>query len=100
LTNLSGPEQWWEPPGSAHSSADNGTGKPPSRPGPTLPGETTEPTWVLASIVFGLLALTGSIPLISLIGTAAVLAWLIRASGDGGGTSPGRCIDPRSGEQE
>lgn len=91
MTNLSGPEQWWEPPGSgtAHnsSSAHNSAGKPPLRPEPTMPGDTTEPMWVLASIVFGLLALTGSILLISLVGTAAVLVWLIRAGDDGGDVS-------------
>ena len=98
MTNLSGPEQWWEPPGSgsAHNRAQNSTGKPASRSEPTLPGDTIEPMWVLASIVFGLLALTGSILLISLIDTAAVLVWLMRA-GDGAGNITGQVPRPPFG---
>jgi hypothetical protein len=44
-----------------------------------LPGDTSAPTWVLASIVFGLLALTGSITLLSFITAAVVITWVIYA---------------------
>jgi hypothetical protein len=50
-----------------------------------LPGDTTEPTWVLASIMFGLLALTGSITLISLVASAVGIAWVIYAGRPDGG---------------
>jgi hypothetical protein len=44
-----------------------------------LPGDTTAPTWVLASIVFGLLALAGSTMLFSIVAFAVVSAWVIYA---------------------
>ncbi len=44
-----------------------------------LPGDTREPTWVLASIVFGMLALTGSITLLTLVASAIGIAWVIYA---------------------
>lgn len=44
-----------------------------------LPGDTTAPTWVLASIVFGLLALAGSIMLFAVVAFAVLSAWVIYA---------------------
>jgi hypothetical protein len=41
-----------------------------------LPGDTSAPTWVLASTVFGLLALTGSITLLAIVASAVVIAWV------------------------
>lgn len=45
--------------------------------GRALPGNTTAPARVLSSIVFGLLALTGSIVLLSLVASFIVIAWVI-----------------------
>jgi hypothetical protein len=50
----------------------------PNRADRTLPGDTTVPTWVMASIVLGLVALTGSIAAISLVALGAVLVWLAK----------------------
>lgn len=49
----------------------------PARRDRVLLGDTTTPTWALASIVIGLLALTGSITLLSLVTSAIVIAWVI-----------------------
>jgi hypothetical protein len=51
----------------------------PTGRGRVLPGDTTAPTWVLASIVFGLLALAGSIMLFSIVAFAVLSAWVIYA---------------------
>jgi hypothetical protein len=53
----------------------------------TLPGDTTVPVWALASIVLGLLALTGSLVILCLVGTAAILVWLAYVGSKGDGAS-------------
>jgi hypothetical protein len=63
-------------PGGPHpASSPHGLGRP---------GETTEPVWVLVSIVLGLIALTGLTLLFVLAGFVAVLVWAFNAqAGDG-----------------
>ena len=68
-------------------SIDKTTEQKPYGDAWSLPGDTTEPVWVLPSIVLGLLALTGSLMIICLVGTAAVLAWLVYVGSKGDGAS-------------
>jgi hypothetical protein len=58
---------------------DNTASQEPHREDQVLPGATTVPTWALASIVFGLLALIGSLVLLCLVTAAVAIAWAIYA---------------------
>jgi hypothetical protein len=65
-------------------SPAGGRGRGGRHPAPSLeglgrPGETTEPMWVLVSIVLGLVALTGLMLLFLLAGFVTVLVWVFNA---------------------
>jgi hypothetical protein len=87
---VTGPTDPREPPG-------NGSLEEALLQGDDTAGATTEPTWVLLSIVLGLAALTGSPVVLSLTITVALFAWLVRTAADDdlggsgtGGSGPDR----------
>jgi hypothetical protein len=75
LTNRSGPEERPNPPGLDAATAQPGVEQP------TLPGDETVPVWALVSIGLGLVALTGSVVTVCLVGTAILLGWLVKSTG-------------------
>jgi hypothetical protein len=75
LTNLNGREEW--PEGGHSDSFRSSPERAPALDEQTLPGDTTVPLWAMVSIVLGLLALTGSFLIFTLVGVAALLAWLL-----------------------
>ena len=77
MTYRSGPEEWRNPADAVNDAgaASPGLGEP------TLPGDETVPVWAMASICLGLVALTGSVVAMCLVGTAVVLGWLVRSAG-------------------
>lgn len=81
MTYRSGPEEWRNPADPGAPTAPPGIGEP------SLPGDETVPAWVMASIGLGLVALTGSVVVISLAATAIVLGWLVRSAGPDDGVN-------------
>lgn len=77
MSNPTGPE-WWESVGPA---ADGERVERPETDA-SLPGDTTVPVWALFSIVLGLVVLSGSIIAMCLVGTAALLGWLVWTTGN------------------
>ncbi|TWF82248.1 hypothetical protein FHX44_118193 [Pseudonocardia hierapolitana] len=69
-------------------NGDNTAKQEPFREDQDLPGVTIVPIWALASIVFGFLALIGSLVVISSVAAAAAIAWAIYAGrpNDGSGS--------------
>jgi hypothetical protein len=90
MSDLIGPDGRREP--IDFGNVDNPTEQKPYRDDRILPGDTTVPTWVLASIVLGPLALTGSLVLLCLVAAAVAIAWVIYAGRpDGGEASHRHC---------
>jgi hypothetical protein len=75
VPTLPGPEEWRDLP-EHRPHREQPVPRPADR---TLPGDTTVPNWVMVSTVLGLVALTGSIAAICLVGLVAVLVWLAKA---------------------
>ncbi|HET6257759.1 MAG TPA: hypothetical protein VFE39_03825 [Pseudonocardia sp.] len=67
---------------------------PPDRNEPAETAWTTEPPWVLPSIVLGLVALTGSLLLFVLAAIAGLALWALTAPR---GDPPGQGRDPFGG---
>jgi hypothetical protein len=78
LTYRSGPEERRNP---ADPDVHDAASASPGIGEPTLPGDETVPVWAMASICLGLVALTGSVVAMYLVGTAVVLGWLVRSAG-------------------
>jgi hypothetical protein len=60
-------------------NGDNSAKRESYREDQDLPGVTIVPIWALASIVFGFLALVGSLVVISSVAAAAAIAWAFYA---------------------
>lgn len=81
MTYRSGPEEWRNPAEPDPDAVHDAAAASPSLGEPTLPGDETVPVWAMVSICLGLVALTGSVVLICLVGTAILLGWLVRSAG-------------------
>jgi hypothetical protein len=77
LTYRSGPDEWRNPA----DAIDDAGAASPGLGEPILPGDETVPVWAMASICLGLVALTGSVVVICLVGTAIVLGWIVLSAG-------------------